>query len=752
MVNFKMIIYSDKLESYEEFISVCKNFFNNIVCKNNSVEFLREIVSSKNALTIIFIEKEIINKISESLSVLLKAENFFCVLFSRDDPSDGEYKDFINDYLQCSDRIKIENFLRRLNRNMYYRVKLYNNNNMLNKFYDIGKQLSAEKDVNKLLGLITDYSMEISECDAATVYIIIDRKNGQCSFYEKNVNDKLLKFMIARNNSINIELQAATIEISGKSIIGASVIEGKPIRIEDAYNIPEDAGYKFNRNFDKITGYRTQSVLTIPMKDHEDRIIGVIQLINKKENGIVVPFNSSDESMIYSLTGQAAVVLENNMLYNDLNELLKKNKDKIIEEITKRKNADEEIKKLLSVVEHSPISVIITDTAGRIQYVNLGFEKLTGYSYSEVSGKNPRILKSNFHGKEYYENLWSVILKGVEWKGELLDKKKNGENYWANSYITPVKNEKGEIEYFIALQEDNTEKKKLLVELEEKNTNLQYAIEKLNQSQMQVIQSEKLAGIGQLAAGVAHEINTPLGYVINNLKSLEKYSLTMSSLISLYRNLTNSLNNHNDNESMLQEIYDYEKNNKVNFIIEDMEEVLKESREGLSRVSEIIKALRLFSTVDQLDGIQDYNLNENVINTITILKSEIGNINLKKDLRTIPLIKAETKEMNQVILNLIKNSVYAIKSRFEDESKGVIIIRTDSNSKAVFMEIEDNGTGIEEKYLNKIFEPFFTTKPVGRGAGLGLSIVYDVVVKKYKGEITVSSDYGKGTKFIIKLH
>jgi two-component system, NtrC family, sensor kinase len=751
MINLRTIIYSSGLDKYDEFVQICKLYYKNIVYINNSVEFLREVLNLKDTITIIFIEKDMANKISESLSVLLKNENYLCVLFSKDNSSDNQYRDYINDYLQCFNKVVIENFIKRLNRNLYYRIKLFNNNIMLNKFYDIAKQLAAEKDINKLLDLITDYSMEITSCDAASLYIIIDKETEQYSFYEKNINDKLLKFMIAKNNSIDIKLQAATIEISPDSIIGASVISGMPIRINDAYNIPDNEGYRFNKGFDEKTGYKTQSVIAIPMKDHEDRVLGVIQLINKKEFEVVVPFSPSDESVIYSLAGQAAVVLENNLLYSNLNSLLEKNRDTIKEEINKRKSADEEINKLLSAIENSPVSVFITDVEGRIEYVNPELEKLTGYTFLEITHKNPRIFKSGKQGKDYYKDLWDIVLQGGKWQGELINKKKNGELYWVNSSIAPVKDSNGKIKYFIVVQEDVTEKKKLSLELQEKNNHLEETIKQLHISQAQLIQNEKLAGIGELAAGVAHEINTPLGFVISNLNSLKKYFIKMNDLLLLYKNISNNVSN-SKNDDRLKAIHDYEKENNVSFILDDISAVLKESKEGLLKVSDIIKALRSFSGIDSFDMVQMYDINNGINNTLIMLQNEITDcIKVHKNLGNIPMISVYDKEVNQVFLNLIKNAVYAIKCKFSTEYKGVINVKTYFNNNHIFIEIEDNGIGIEEKHMNKIFDPFFTTKPVGEGTGLGLSTSYDIIVNKLGGIISVNSTPGSGTVFTIKL-
>ena len=744
MNHTKTIIYCDMKCNFEKLHNESKKYYGEPSVINEPDVLIREIFSSKDSFNLVFIESRLLDTIDEHIVILLRKENCFCVVFSDNNDLDLLFKEYINDYLLCDSSHKVENFFKRLNLNLSERFKLMEKYDSLNRFYDIAKQLSVEKDMTNLFNLILDHCMATTKSDAGTLFIIIDEDNKKFTFYEKNSKTNRLKFMIAKNNSMHIDLVSTTMAITSKSIIGSSVKKGSPIRIDDAYDIGEDEDYSFDTGFDKKTGYKTKSILTVPMKDHEDRVIGVIQLINKTHDVEILPFTTEDESVIYSLAGLGAVVIEKSILYRDLNKLIEENRDKVHVEIEKRKKADEEIDKLLSAVELSPVSLMITDINGAIQYVNPKFELLTNYSCSEVMGKNPRFLKSELHDDDYYASLWSTILSGEDWHGELYNKKKDGTFYWSNCHISSVKYEYNTIKYFISVQEDVTDKKRLIAAIKEKNDELEETIEQLNLSKMQVIQSEKLAGIGQLAAGIAHEINNPLSFVVNNFswlsESIDEMKSTLSECIKEFDSCDDIIG---------QKIVKHK--DDLDSITSEIKEVLNDSDVGLMRVITIIKALRIFSTIDQFDDYQDYDFNLNLENTLLLMKGEIGAIEIQKDFEEIPFIRVIAKEMNQVLLNLLKNSLYAIKEKYEDFSEGCVTLKTYADEKSIFFTITDNGGGIEDALLNRIFEPFFTTKPVGTGPGLGLSIAYDVVEKRHHGSITCNSEVGVETVFSITI-
>ncbi len=240
---------------------------------------------------------------------------------------------------------------------------------------------------------------------------------------------------------------------------------------------------------------------------------------------------------------------------------------------------------------------------------------------------------------------------------------------------------------------------------------------------------------------------------MSNFEVLQKYANVLKETLLYYKDFISAYQSLNFEEAKLkiEHIKNFEKKNKMDFILEDLSELFHDTNIGLERVKNIVNALRSFSHIDQLNNFEEYDLNEGIRTTLLIAKSNLKHdINIREDLGNIPLIPAIGGEINQAILNIIMNAAQAIRMKGID-SGGIIEIRTYNDENYVYLEVKDNGIGIEEKNLNRIFEPFYTTKPIGEGTGLGLSITYDIIVKKHNGEILVESKYGEGAKFVIKL-
>ncbi len=287
-------------------------------------------------------------------------------------------------------------------------------------------------------------------------------------------------------------------------------------------------------------------------------------------------------------------------------------------------------------------------------------------------------------------------------------------------------------------------------ELNERTREIQETLEKLRETQNQLIQREKLAGIGQLAAGVAHEINNPLGYVASNMSSLGHYIATFKGILLMYQDLREYLERYEDEElrKMLLELKSYEETNSLDYILEDLDNLILDVNNGLERVSKIVKGLRMFSWTDREGDFEAaYDLNKGIENTLLIVQNEVKyTAVVEQNLGRIPLIEAFGSEINQVLLNIIVNASQSIKSK-EMDHLGLIRIETWKEGDTVCCEIEDNGAGISPEYLNQIFNPFFTTKRVGEGTGLGLSISYDIIVNQHHGQIYGEGKIGKGAKF-----
>ncbi len=288
---------------------------------------------------------------------------------------------------------------------------------------------------------------------------------------------------------------------------------------------------------------------------------------------------------------------------------------------------------------------------------------------------------------------------------------------------------------------------------------IRYAIErkrvkeKLDNMQNQLIQNEKLASIGQLAAGVAHEMNTPMGFVASNFATLQKYMNKFLHLFAMYEDLLLTVETGTKEKRIekMQEVSKHRKEIKIDFILEDLKELFEESKEGIERVTNIVQNLRDFSRIDQAEDFEGYNLNDGINTTLVIAKNEIKyDADIKTEFSELPLIFCNSGRINQVFLNILVNAAQAIRSQ-EKDGQGTIIIRTYATDEEVVCEIADDGPGIPADKISKVFDPFFTTKPVGKGTGLGLSVSYDIVVHKHKGDLLVDSEVGKGTKFTIKL-
>ena len=280
------------------------------------------------------------------------------------------------------------------------------------------------------------------------------------------------------------------------------------------------------------------------------------------------------------------------------------------------------------------------------------------------------------------------------------------------------------------------------------NKQLIEANEQLKIAQSQMIQQEKMASIGQLAAGVAHELNNPIGFVNSNFTSLEKYFQAIIEYLNLMKK---TIRNNKDKigEEEINQIEELEEENSIDFIIEDIEELFVDSKEGVERITEIVKNLRRFSRVDYENEMLPYDLNEGIRNTLVVAKNEIKYVaDVNMELNEISPIEAIGGEINQVLLNMIVNAAQAIQEQ-DREGRAQINIRTYQKDDKVYCEIEDDGPGIPKDIQNKIYDPFFTTKQVGKGTGLGLNISYDIIVNKHKGKLILDSEPGKGTKFTL---
>jgi two-component system NtrC family sensor kinase len=268
---------------------------------------------------------------------------------------------------------------------------------------------------------------------------------------------------------------------------------------------------------------------------------------------------------------------------------------------------------------------------------------------------------------------------------------------------------------------------------------------------LQLLQSEKMASVGQLAAGVAHEINNPTGFVSSNLKTLSDYQKDLSRLIVEYRTLVSTLVDQPSATvvpNMLAEqaraITAIENEIDIGFILKDIPDLIEESREGTERIKKIVMDLKDFAHPG-MDKTCEVDINHGIESTLNVVWNELKyNATVTKDLSDLPKIKGYPQQLNQVFMNILVNAGQAM------PEKGEIQIRTRASDGHVEIRIQDTGTGISPENLKKIFDPFFTTKEIGKGTGLGLHVVHSIV-EKHKGTVEVTSEVGRGTTFTISL-
>jgi two-component system, NtrC family, sensor kinase len=541
----------------------------------------------------------------------------------------------------------------------------------------------------------------------------------------------------------------------------------------------------------------------------------------------------------------------------------------------------EQVKLLSAAMTQSPFSLVITDPDGLIEYVNPAFTIVSGYNEKDAKGRNPNMLASGQHSPKFYSKLWKTISSGKIWEGEFINRRKNGELFWENATISPVKDYTGKISHYLAIKQDITQRKReqealaeserrfqeladllpqpvfecdtrgmitysnrlgfelfgytkedlekgvsslllyapedrervrqniecrlkdipfesheytalkkdgttfpILIyttkivregkpvgirgivlditerrQIEEKMQQLNQSLEErveertreLEKTHRQMILQEKLASIGQLAAGLAHELNNPINFVRMNFSTLQEDIDDLQDILGSYREIVRKIDERIDLNHELRSIREKEKILSVDSLLKDIPEIFSESRQGFDRITTIIESMRNFSFRHADNETVSFDINKGIRDTLVIARNEYRYVaEIDPYLQELPSVPCNPEQINQVFLNLIINSAHAIASQ-QRSSKGKIVIRTWHEDMMVYCSIADDGPGISPDVMSHIFEPFFTTKDPGKGTGLGLSISYDIIVQKHGGKLDVNCSPEGGAVFTIGL-
>ncbi len=533
-------------------------------------------------------------------------------------------------------------------------------NEYLQALHDITLGLLRRHDVQGLLQAIVIRAGKLMETDHCYVYLKNSSSTEMIMVFQSGIYDGLVHYPIS----------------PGQGLCGRVWQNAEPVWVDD-YSKWEGRLPDPDRDI-------MHAMAGVPLTSNGE-VVGVLGLAFVEPGRV---FTAEMISQLAQFGELASLALENARLVEDSQR-----------ELAERKKAEALLRKLSVAVEQSPVSIVITDVHGTIEYANSHFTRLTGYSTEELIGQNPRVLKSGFTSAADYRKLWETILQGGEWRGEFYNIKKNGDHYWEMALIAPIRDENGTITHFVAIKEDITDQKKL---------------------ESQLRHSQKMEAVGQMAGGIAHDFNNILTAIIG-------YSTIMQMKLP--------------DESSLKVTVD---------------QIIATAERGAS----LTQGLLAFSR-KQVNNPVRIDLNAVIERVEKLLIRLIGeDVRLLTELQAEPLpIMADSMQIEQVIMNLATNARDAMPDggtisisteTVQLDNQFVSAHGFGEKGRYALLVFSDTGCGMDEKAVKRIFEPFYTTKETGKGTGLGLSIVYGII-KKHGGYITCNSLIGMGTIFQIYL-
>lgn len=343
----------------------------------------------------------------------------------------------------------------------------------------------------------------------------------------------------------------------------------------------------------------------------------------------------------------------------------------------------------------------------------------------------------------FTDHSWSDLLARLDGRDRLLILKKPFDNIEVIQLASALTNKWEMTERaLLKMTELEIRVERRTEEFKQASQALQIEIDERKLLEGQLVQSEKLASLGQMAAGIAHEINNPIGFISSNLGTLAQYFCKFQELLEAYK----EAESHIGSPQIIEQLRALKERLDLPFIEEEIPLMIRESRDGVGRAAQIVKDLKEFSRVDASPQWQWASLQRGIDSTLNIVANEVKyKADVIKEYQPLPDIECLPAQLNQVIMNLVVNAAQAI-----GPERGRITLRNGVAGEKVWLEISDTGTGITPEVMQKVFDPFFTTKPVGKGTGLGLSLSYGIV-QKHRGTISVKSTVGVGTTFRVEL-
>ncbi len=428
------------------------------------------------------------------------------------------------------------------------------------------------------------------------------------------------------------------------------------------------------------------------------------------------------------------------------------------------------IQRLRELFDYLSVGVFQTsiDPKGRFLHANLALAKILGYT--DPSELKQVDFADHFLEEHAFKRLVEQVLREMSVRGyEARVRRLEGDSVWISvsarvryHHAQKVIRIDGIVEDITRRKQVEDEVRKLNEELEERirerTARLQESVDALKESQNQMLQMQKLEAVGALAAGVAHEINTPIQYVGDNLRFFEDVVADYHHLIEGYVDLREALSKGSDTAPLVEHVVALEEEIGVDELREEIQKALREAQEGVQRVTSIVRAMKDFSHPG--GAMEPYDINDGIRTTLTVARNEYkyhADVELDLD-ESLPPVPCDQGGVKQVLLNIIVNAAQAIgerhaaeRARGESTRRGTIRIATRREGDDLIVSISDTGCGIPESVRERIFEPFFTTKPVGKGSGQGLAIVHRIIAKQHGGRLEVDSVPGEGSTFRIAL-
>ncbi|MEH1820852.1 MAG: AAA family ATPase [Nostoc sp.] len=584
--------------------------------------------------------------------------------------------------------------------------------------------LSSEIELDKLLTKLLQVVIENAGADKCALLLLKE--------------DRLLIEATAKIGELSTVLQSIFVEDSAdvphsliytvkRSLQPTVIINATvhPVLIADPYIIRQ----------------QPKSLLCTPIL-HQGKLLGILYLENNLTTGA---FTSDRVEILNLLCTQAAISLENARLYQQAQDTLE--------------NLGQTEECLRLIIDNIPQYVFWKDRNSVYLGCNQKFAEISGVGVPEnVIGKTDYDLPWIRGKSDYYVERDRRILESGQAELNIIEtiQKVDEKQTWSNTNKIPLRDREGNIFGILGTSEDITERHEAQQLLQEQKQQLEQALQELQTMQLQLVQGEKMSALGNLVAGVAHEINNPVGFIAGNLEPAKDYVRDLFGLINLYQE--KFPNPGSDIQDEIDAI-------DLNYLREDLPKLLDSMKLGVSRIRSISTSLRTFSRADK-DYKVPFDIHEGIDSTILILRHRLKSnenrpaIEVVRNYGKLPLVKCFAGQLNQVFMNLLANAIDALEQYNSEHSLEAILAnpncitietRLADSGQHILIKIADNGVGMSPQVKQKVFDHLFTTKPVGKGTGLGLAIARQIVVEGHGGSLSCTSELGKGTEFVIQI-